>query len=296
MDDSGLEENVEDSALEFITVKEENIEDISDENCLGIKEEVIENEDKHVRNAIYIKTENLYRSEIPISKQTKFDDGEEHECDSDNSTLAYEDPLKVVPSAVDDYEDKSSSDGVHKEGREKVPNKIAEAIGNGLVCDVCSKKCICKSQLLNHMRVHTREKPYTCEVCSKGFPLKHHLVVHMRIHTKEKPFSCELCSKSFSQKTTLVKHMRVHRNEKPYTCEVCSKAFSDRSNLMKHMRIHTQERPYSCEICSSAFSQKTVLIKHMRVHTKEKPFSCDVCNRPFSERSSLLRHKKLHNK
>lgn len=61
----------------------------------------------------------LYGNEIPLSEQAKFDDGEGNKSDSDNSASAYEYPLKVVPSAVDDYEDKSSSDGDHMEGHEK---------------------------------------------------------------------------------------------------------------------------------------------------------------------------------
>lgn len=64
MNDLDLEEGVHDSTLEFITVKEENIEDISVENYQGIKE-IIGSEDKTVKNAIYIKNEDLYTNKIP---------------------------------------------------------------------------------------------------------------------------------------------------------------------------------------------------------------------------------------
>lgn len=73
MNDLDLEEGVHDSTLEFITVKEENIEDISVENYQGIKE-IIGSEDKTVKNAIYIKNEDLYTNKIPLSEQTKLAD------------------------------------------------------------------------------------------------------------------------------------------------------------------------------------------------------------------------------
>lgn len=73
MNDLDLEEGVHDSTLEFITVKEENIEDISVENYQRIKE-IIGSEDKTVKNAIYIKNEDLYTNKIPLSEQTKLAD------------------------------------------------------------------------------------------------------------------------------------------------------------------------------------------------------------------------------
>lgn len=73
MNDLDLEEGVHDSTLEFITVKEENIEDISVENYQRIKE-IIRSEDKTVKNALYIKNEDLYTNKIPLSEQTKLAD------------------------------------------------------------------------------------------------------------------------------------------------------------------------------------------------------------------------------
>lgn len=73
MNDLDLEEGVHDSTLEFITVKEENIEDISVENYQRIKE-IIGSEDKTVKNALYIKNEDLYTNKIPLSEQTKLAD------------------------------------------------------------------------------------------------------------------------------------------------------------------------------------------------------------------------------
>ncbi|XP_051883144.1 zinc finger protein 623-like [Pristis pectinata] len=40
------------------------------------------------------------------------------------------------------------------------------------------------SQLLNHQRVHTVERPFTCSVCGKGFHQSSSLLRHQRVHTR----------------------------------------------------------------------------------------------------------------
>eukprot|EP00040_Diaphanoeca_grandis_P014243 m.72126 g.72126 ORF g.72126 m.72126 type:complete len:335 (-) comp24429_c0_seq3:1691-2695(-) len=86
-------------------------------------------------------------------------------------------------------------------------NKAKQALYN---CSWCAKPFKYPSQLKEHIRVHTREKPYPCGYCSKAFSHSSALTQHERIHTGEKPFQCSWCDKSFSQSSNLKRHERVH--------------------------------------------------------------------------------------
>jgi uncharacterized Zn-finger protein len=41
-----------------------------------------------------------------------------------------------------------------------------------------------------------KNKRFKCPVCGKCFAENFNMKVHLRVHTKDKPFSCKLCPKS----------------------------------------------------------------------------------------------------
>ena len=49
-----------------------------------------------------------------------------------------------------------------------------------------------KYKLVNHMRVHSGEKPFKCDHpnCNKTFARTENLKIHKRTHTGDKPFKC----------------------------------------------------------------------------------------------------------
>uniref|UniRef100_A0A1I7VFC2 Zinc finger protein n=1 Tax=Loa loa TaxID=7209 RepID=A0A1I7VFC2_LOALO len=105
-------------------------------------------------------------------------------------------------------------------------------------CNVCQKKV---TNMAEHMRTHTGEKPYSCSKCGKSFARSYHVKTHMMTHTGEKPYSCPKCGKSFSQSCNMKRHMKTHTGEKSYSCPTCGKNFFQSDNMKKHMRIHTDK-------------------------------------------------------
>lgn len=73
------------------------------------------------------------------------------------------------------------------------------------------------SQLKIDKIINGKQKPYKCNACGKAFSFRSSLIEHERIHTKEKPYEseCDKCGKVFSQPAYLNQHKKIHSGEYP---------------------------------------------------------------------------------
>lgn len=52
-----------------------------------------------------------------------------------------------------------------------------------LQCETCGKVLGCQNSLVQHVRLHSGQKPFCCDVCQKKFARAEHLNIHKRTHT-----------------------------------------------------------------------------------------------------------------
>jgi uncharacterized Zn-finger protein len=163
-----------------------------------------------------------------------------------------------------------------------------------LKCSHCVKSFKFPSQLKQHLRTYSGDKPFKCLQCSKSFKTSSNLKTHLKIHLGEKSFKCLECSKSFTQSVNLKTHLRIHSGEKPFKCLECSKSFNKLFDLKRHLKIHSGEKSFKCLECSKSFTQSVHLKTHLRIHSGEKPFKCLEVSKSFNKSSDLKPHLKIH--
>ncbi|XP_073346337.1 zinc finger protein Pegasus-like [Pagrus major] len=103
----------------------------------------------------------------------------------------------------------------------------------------------------------TCDGKYKCSYCSYANKGMARLIEHIRIHTGEKPHRCQLCPFASAYERHLEAHMRSHTGEKPYKCDLCTFRCSDRSNLSHHRRRRHKLVP--TRVVRSPFSAKRML-------------------------------------
>lgn len=86
---------------------------------------------------------------------------------------------------------------------------------------------------------------YRCMECNKTFSTPHHLLNHLRVHSGERPYKCKDCTSCFTQAGSLKVHMdSVHAGQKKHKCSICSWTFARMSHLKRHELRHSKEKPY----------------------------------------------------
>lgn len=172
---------------------------------------------------------------------------------------------------------------------------------------------------------------HTCGVCGRSFPLLSSLSQHMRRHTREKPYKCPYCEHRTAQKGTLKAHIRSHKlglfshnlsdkegdgdQERKDNAETpvppTAVSTSDKAHNVngKVKKKATKKKvkgkggaeagdeadvSCTCAICGQAFPQVLLLKTHMKRHRSSQDHGCRICGRRFRQAWFLQSHMRIH--
>ncbi|XP_037772979.1 zinc finger protein 3-like [Penaeus monodon] len=263
-----------------VGVKEELSEDVTEDTCLEIKEELLEYGDE-ARN--YVCNMNMIHESRFLHNLPDL----RHEANAKDLCNLVQDcnDMSKVSFGAKDCGKKYSSDRaqmMYKERLKESTQLKVESTRKYFACEVCGRELCQENHVSIHMRGHTKEKLYNWEICNKTFPSKSDPEKHVDIHRMGKPYNCGICNTAFPYESSFFNHMIIHTEEKPYSYGLCNKAISQKHNLVKNMKVHTKKKSYS-----KTFSERSYHVQHIRVHTKEKPYNCEICNKAFTWKRSL---------
>lgn len=149
--------------------------------------------------------------------------------------------------------------------------------GKFMKCPDCPKKFGGKHELNLHIRVKHQgvklPKKFKCQICSLRTATKGNLINHLRIHSREKPYECPTCSKAFTLRSNMERHVKDVQCQPVYKCDVCSSVFKQINFLKCHMRKHKSSdndpefkkvpKKLQCSHCNFRSQSNGTLMEHI---------------------------------
>ncbi|KAK2830441.1 hypothetical protein Q5P01_018372 [Channa striata] len=201
---------------------------------------------------------------------------------------------------------------MEKEGRKDVsPEHTAskkveteEDMSSGHTCGVCGRSFPLLSSLSQHMRRHTREKPYKCPYCEHRTAQKGRLKAHIRSH------KLGLISHNLSDKEGNGDEVQKDNTETPDPPEIIS-TFDEAHNINGKVKKKGTKKKvkgkdgaeasdgadagsFFCTICGQVFPQVLLLKSHMKRHRSSQDHGCRICGRRFRQAWFLQSHMRIH--
>ena len=104
------------------------------------------------------------------------------------------------------------------------------------------------------------------------------------------------CLKETLQSVKRVRKLKNMSEELSHSCPLCGKEFSKKSLVAKHMEIHNETHPYSCDQCPFTTKTKNCLRNHVDAmhgpNATDRPFKClfEGCGKDFRCNGNLKTH------
>ncbi|XP_064480822.1 zinc finger protein 665-like [Ornithodoros turicata] len=190
-----------------------------------------------------------------------------------------------------------------------VPLSVTPTAEGFYVCHICDRKLQSFSGYWNHLRGHTKARPFLCDHCGHRYCSRGALTKHTRTHHFANAVKCPHCSKEFATLSYLKVHERlVHIRDFNYACKICGHKFPSERKQQMHMAIvHEQEltkeelasmkrvREFCCSHCPFKTYSQFQFRRHVASHTGKYAFPCTQCSRGFTFRYQLTLHmRKSH--
>lgn len=134
------------------------------------------------------------------------------------------------------------------------------------ICDQCGKGFPVLAEMHMHQIAKHGIGPYLqCDHCPYKAPRKINLIEHLRLHTGERPFTCEKCGLTFRRRAIWRNHLVCHM-EKTHQCTYCPRKFFRHSQMLAHCNnVHERVYMYMCSVCSVTYTKTETVRRHMIV-------------------------------
>ncbi|VDK41400.1 unnamed protein product [Taenia asiatica] len=157
--------------------------------------------------------------------------------------------------------------------------------------------------VLTSVKTVPRPKRFICthSGCSRAFASRFNLVEHIRIHTGERPFVCPEpgCTSRFKRRRDLYEHSTMHKKSipNPGKALLVTSVLPEKGKAVKSGEDNRRPRHF-CPFanCQRSYARRHRLNQHMCLHTGVGPFYCDQpnCNVRYFNSDDLERHKLVH--
>ncbi len=123
--------------------------------------------------------------------------------------------------------------------------------GQEVQCDFCHRMMFNKTVLNKHLKTHhwkelvkqgKQFKLFHCEVCQKEFITKQKQMEHMVVHTRNRPYKCPVCGKGFTVQCSVKRHVKerhsgLPRQQSKKRLALMQQQANEVGNLMKSSQL-----------------------------------------------------------